>query len=667
MYDFFDFQFWLYFLYTYLAVGISIVLPGYFLLSKYSFKSPLVRMVIAVSVGLVIWTLQAYVFGYLGIRFATYVYVGLVLLFTVINNRKVWSGFTRLIGELKRFDRVALSLIIVGSLVQVFPLFGSGIRYEDGIRFFHVNATDGVLHLGYIQSMVKSFPPIEPGISAPLVNYHYWSDLAISELVRIWKLPTVHLFFQYIPPFIAIVTGFAVYLLAKVWSGSKNVSRWALFLLFFAGDAAYFIIIVLHQYLTFRSPALDNGALQFLNMPHVFAKMIFITALIPIHTYFKTTEKKWGLLSILLVATLVGYKVYFGIFVAIGLSFYLLYRFVQTLRQWRRKSSVDAKSFIFEVGLLCSFALISAFIYFPPNKSSGGLVLAPLAWSRIFFGVGSFNFDGFILKRDIYYESKNYVMGVVFDVIIYSATLIAVYGTRIIGFFSVVSAYRKIGLKMIIFLVPGILIFTTLGLFTLQTSGLYNVYNFFAVSAVILSLFTAFMLADIQKKKNIFATVFLILFILFTIPRSLYEIYNFYSLYVKADQSAKTVSNKELEGLMYVRENADDGSIIQTHPNNAWDHDAPYAIYFTDTTSYLTGAGLLRTHNQPVDEKAEILTDIFDTDSPDVFADFLITNNIDYVILQNTENQKLKFNPNAEPMNVVFENEAVTIIEPMKE
>lgn len=663
MYSFLDYQFWLYFLYTYCAIGVSIFLPGYLVVSRFfPIKSKILLAILAIVAGWVAWAMQGYIFGYAGVRSFTYLYMGVSVLLTIVQWRFLKEDIRALVQEVKTFDRLALILIVLGVIVQVYPVFGSGMKYEDGIRFFHVNGTDGVLQLGYIQSMIRTFPPLEPGISASLVNYHYWSNLAISELARIWNIPVIHLFFQYIPPLIAGITAVALYFVIQTFGGSKNAVRWGLFLLFLSGDAAYFIILLLHQFLSFRSPALDNGALQFLNMPHVFAKMIFITSLIPLYYFFKTKEKKWGLFAIILLGSLVGFKVYFGIFAAIGLTTVVGYQIVRSLATIKHTARHTATM----VGSLGIFAVISALIYFPPNKSSGGLLFAPLEWPRIFFGVGSFDYDGFFLRRDIYYETGQYFFGILFDGIIIGATLIAIYGTRLLGFWPNHTLYRRIGREMSIFLISGVIIFTILGLFTLQTSGSYNVYNFFAVASIILFIFSAFIVEYIQKKKTVVGIVFVSIFVLLTIPRSVFEIYNSTTLYINSQKSAKTISSQELEALFYLRENSPAGSIIQTHPNNAWDQDAPYTVFFTDTTSYLTGAGLLRTHNQPVEEKIKILKKAFASQSPAEFIGFMNKNAIDYIILQKKDDQKLNFPLTSREFRVIFENDAVIILTAIK-
>src|SRR5258708_450085 len=136
----------------------------------------------------------------------------------------------------------------------------------------------------------------------------------MAELVRIWHIPISHLFFQFMPLFVSFLTGLAFYLLIRVWKGTRQTGLWALFMLYFSGDSAYLFMLTLHHRFGFQTPAIDNGITQFLNIPHTFAKLVFLTGLIPFSFWLKTKQKKWLALTVVFFATLAGFKIYFGMF-----------------------------------------------------------------------------------------------------------------------------------------------------------------------------------------------------------------------------------------------------------------------------------------------------------------------------------------------------------------
>ncbi len=667
MYSFFDIHFWYYFLYFIGAFILSIIIPGYILQRYVPIKSFSIQLLISCSVGIGMWALQGYVFGYLGFRFLTYVYLVVFLILFLKQKKEFTLKLSKLKKDLQKIDKIALLIIIFGVILQTFPTFASGMLYVDGVRFFHVNATDGILHLGYIQSMAQSFPPQEPGINSPLVNYHYWSDLVIAEFARIWHLPVMHLFFQYFVPVISLTTGLSVYALMRTWGGSKNVARWALFLLFFSGDATYLLMYILHQQIAFNAPSIDNGILQFMNMPHAMAKMVFISALIPLYEWIKTKDIRYGVLSVGILSVLVGFKVYYGIFAAIGLVCMGAYLIFESIFHTYKKTGV-LQGFIlglwqqkYMILLLIVFGVIGVIIYFPANKASGGLFYSPLEWPKLFLGAGALNFEDWWLRRQVYEQAHNLTAVVFYDSIAIVITLIAVYGTRLLGLLPSKELARKLGPEMLSFFIPTVLIFNILGLYTLQKSGLFNVYNFFVVSSIILSFFASFWLSRIQKIK-IFGAIFCLIFILLTIPRIYYEGRELFIQYTAEQKTSDIVPNSELEVFEYLKQNTNKNSIVQTHIKNPWDQVTPYSVFFTDRNSYLTGTRLLETHNQPVKERKEQLETLFATQSSKDFSQLMTQLNIDYIIVKKSGDQALLFKIEKPFLQIEFENNEYIVV-----
>lgn len=672
MYSFLDIQFWLFFLLFFIAVFFSIYIPGYYWIKKISVKSLLIFHVLSFVLGFVIWAAQGYIFGYLNLRFLTYVYVVLFFFIAYRERENLIQIFKITISNLRRFDKVALIFITIGMIVQSYPVFMSGMLYTGGVRFFDVNATDGVLHLGYIQSMIQNFPPIEPGINSPLINYHYWSDLVLAELARVWKLPVMHLFFQYIPPLLSVVTGFVVYGLVRVWGGNKIVGWWALFLIYFSGDMAFSIMLLLHQKISFSTPAIDNGVSQLLNLPNASAKLIFITSLISMYIWVKEKSIKYGVLTLALFSVLVGFKVYFAIYVAIGLSLLLAFNLLKSLFSSGKVKGLlnraiysvsTSKSLI---GIFLLFLLISALIYFPPNKGSGGLFFAPLEWSKLFLSAEGLNLEGLLLQRESNIKSGNLLMSVFFNISIILISLISIYGTRLIGLIPEKNLYKHLGFDMIIFMIPGVVIFNILGFYTLQESGLYNVFNFFVVSTVVLTIFSAFVIGRIHEKGRVLLVLLLCLVVILTVPRSVSILYNFTSYYFIKPSSGKLVSNSELQVFRYIRDNTPRESIVQTHLRNSWDQESPYTVFFTQRNSFLTGTRLLETHNQPTNYQKSELEGLFDEPNSGKFAEKMVDLKINYVIIKKDNEQTPEFPIDKTFLKIIFENQDYFVIESTK-
>ena len=71
---------------------------------------------------------------------------------------------------------------------------------------------------------------------------------------------------------------------------------------------------------------------------------------------------------------------------------------------------------------------------------------------------------------------------------------------------------KFLGWEKVLFFIPGLFLFHFLGLYTLQTAGGLNVFNFFVVGTVVLSLFSSFILGQLSESKKIFIKVVYLLF-----------------------------------------------------------------------------------------------------------------------------------------------------------
>ena len=72
-------------------------------------------------------------------------------------------------------------LIILGTVFQGLIMFKSGILHDFGIGYWGPLARDGVWHEALVGQLLKSTPPVNPGLAGQLlVNYHYFYDLLLD-------------------------------------------------------------------------------------------------------------------------------------------------------------------------------------------------------------------------------------------------------------------------------------------------------------------------------------------------------------------------------------------------------------------------------------------------------------------------------------------------------
>lgn len=657
-----DYHFWFSGFLFFIAVFFSFYLPG-FLLVRFVDKSISVRNVLlSLCFGFVLWSMQGYILGYLNLRFITYIYMLCVFLLAISQRKIIHNNWINVIRKIKQNPSVSV-IIVIGMIVQTFFMFGSGLVFKDGMYFFGANGVDGIMHLSYINALKESIPPQEPGAYLlTLKNYHYWIDLNIAELSRVWKISELHIFLQWMPPFISIITGIATYMVMYTWTKSKYASLWALFFLYLAGDAAYLLMLPLHHTFGFHMPSIDNGITQFNNMPHAAAKMIFTSSLIPFYYWVKENDKKWGILTVVLFASLIGFKVYFGIFAAVGLVLVVMGK---SIRAWfinkKEKRNIisvfSQHSSYFLLSFL--FLFIAAVIYFPSNAGAGGLDWYPLEWPKIFLGPNNLDVKEWFLRIQVYESTGNTRNIILLNIFAIIVGLISIQGTRLIGLVPTKKLAKILGWEHLVFFIPGIILFHILGLSTLQRSGSFNVFNFFVVSGVIMSLFSAYLCYELLLKKKWFSRVFVLVILILTIPRAIYEVNTF--ILSMRNHSHMVIPLDELEALDYVQRNTPKKAIIQSHKNNALDKRTTYVSYYSNRATYLTGIDMISSHGQdihPFEKEMDMFFTIKDEQS---FIKRMKKNNISYLYLQKTPDQQLLFAPDSRNLIELFENKSVII------
>jgi hypothetical protein len=229
--------------------------------------------------------------------------------------------------------------------------------------------------LGIYPIDCSNFPPLEPGANGFVIeNYHYWSDLVLADLVRIWQLPVMHVFFHYIPIITSIIFMTLIVKIINVLRGSHVAAAIALFLFTLGSDASYIFTLLLHGNWTNQVASIDNGLAHYFNMPQVFARLIFVSAIFLLIEWWKKRTLSSGIISVILIGTLFGFKVYYGIYAVIGFCLVALFEVIKNLFfnktiQFRGLLPV-IKVTLQKSKLIFLLAIMSLAIYLPPNKAA---------------------------------------------------------------------------------------------------------------------------------------------------------------------------------------------------------------------------------------------------------------------------------------------------------
>lgn len=556
---FLDPIFWLQFLLFLFAVFTAFFIPGNLLVKKLNLK-PLPLTVLSISVGIVLWAWQGLIFGYANMRWLSYAYL-LLCFFLWIKDRGLKISNLKQRFKKNSIDQPTLLLLITGAILQTVIIFFNGTYIQDILYFCCGEGRDNSYHLELTNAIISRIPPYEQlmyGIEVK--NYHYWANIVIAELVRVFHLDLLKTLFQFMPLLVSFFLGLLGIVISQLLNLPKTFSRFLLFFLYFGGDFIYILQLLFTRTIDFSMGPIENGTSLLMNPPRAFAAIIFLAGLSLLIVWVKKKDFLTGFLAVFVLSSVIGFKVYVGIFTGAGLAslgVYYLYR-------------RDIKM----IAPLLLYVALSAIIFLPVNKSSGGL-----------FWAGFWRFENFIvhpklglvnleLARQIYASHNNWLRVYFNDLLYVALYIFGQFGTKIIGFFQTKKSFSSIPKEVHIVLIAGMTASFLLGGFFFQKTGLGNEFNFIVNIYIIGSIYSALAAWHLTNKlKNSAARgIFITLLIVLTLPRILFEEHKYLSYLATFD--GYKIGKSELSAMQYLREKTD-----------------PSALVFPYNTQYLTALG----------------------------------------------------------------------------
>lgn len=624
MIDFLDLSFWLYLFLFYVAVFFAFFVPGDLLLRKLKL-SPFRRVVIGTILGMVLWGWQGFVFGYINVRWFSYAYLIFLFLLWVRFNLKdnIFKNVNK--NKVRKIDFLLIGIIFLGVLVQLSSVWFTGILHKDGLYFCCSNIADSIFHIALTNQLVKQFPPFEPGMFGVVVqNYHYWGNLVSAELIRVFKLPLIATQYQYFTLFISLFLGLTAIIFGQIASLGKNYVRWLVFFLYFGGDLIFALVTFMRKELNFEMSSLEDGAKFLVNPPRAISIVIFFAALSLMALWIKKGNIYTGLLTVLLLGSLIGFKVYVGIFALLGILALLGYYLVKK----------DLRS----IALFSMVFIISAIIYFPVNKNAGGL-----------YFTGFYLFENFIvqpwmtlhrleLARRIYLEHKSYLRVIQYELIYIFVFIISVFGTKLLGFLQTRKSLSLLPKELNIFLIAGIMVSVIVGFFFQQKSGGVNTFNFLVSVFIIGSIYSALACSFFfEKIKNKAKFILIAIIILLTVPRVIYQTISSVQNIIK--QNYLTVDNHELEATKYIREKTEKNAVIMVNYEKfKLDAKSPYISFLADRPMFLSGlVHALSDHGIDFSDRKVAVDELLKSADSTRVARLLEQDKIDYLYLSPTD------------------------------
>jgi hypothetical protein len=644
MQTFLNQQFWLHFLYFWIAVFFSIYIPGSLVLKRLRLNG-FENHTLSLVIGIVLLSWQGMIFGYLQVRWLTYVYLTLtsiVWFWFFIKEKHIFN-----FPKIQRSTVLLIFLLSLGVLAQLTITWFAGIQFKDGVYYCCGDTRDNILHIAYVNQIVHNFPPIEPGLQGVTVkNYHYWGHITVAELVRVFHLPLVNTTMQYIPLLLSILYGCLGITFGRLLKLKQSFTLWLIFFLYFAGDSVYLTIFVLQKTLNFHTSIIAPATNFLVNYPMAFSLIVFLGGLNIFAVWSKERKTYIAILVALILGSVIGFKVNTAIASLCGLLVTAGYLCLK-------------KNFQLVIPSILA-VLLSLIIYAPVNLGTGGLFYSGFWRVENWVVQPIFNLSRYELAREVYRGHNNWPVALLYD-LLFTLFYFLSFGTILIGFIQLKKSVRVFPREIHIFLISGIFICSIIGLFFLQNPGGANSI-FFLITAYIIASFYAALTCSywLNIKKSRLYIILAISIIMLTIPESMQSVVrNIVSI---KNHIGYVINNEELRAFDYIQSETPKNSIVLVEPNTGLNYEAPYVGVYTDRPMFLSNVGNeLITHGIPFAPQALSVNIIFSSTDGAKVRNELIKNRIKYIYMGSNKN--LAFDNVSNILDLVFSNNTIKIYE----
>ena len=459
-------------------------------------------------------------------------------------------------------------LVATGSLVWSLTMVKSGLVYSYGMGFWGPNGHDGVWHLALAESLSRGsrWMPVFSG--EVLKNYHVGFDLVLVLLNKVTTIPIVNLYFQIIPPVLAVLIGVLVYKFVVLWRKSREEAFWATFFVYFGGSFGWMVTLLRSGEIGGESMFWAQQSVSTLiNPPFALSLVLLLSGLILL------LKKKNLLLVILCFGILVQIKAYAGILALGGLFIAGLYNL------WRGKGIRLLKVFLGSLTL-------SALLFLPINKDSGSLVVfKPFWFLETMMGLSDrLGWERFYSAMTNYTLGRVWVKAVPAYLVAFAIFWVGNLGTRIIKDLLIwkwLKNFRKQSF-LEVFIVSMILGGVVIPTFFLQEGTPWNTIQFFYYSLFFSGILAGVVLAGLAKKS--YVAPFLI--VLLTIPTTIGTLKHYLP-----SRPPAMVSKDELAALNFLAKQP--AGVVLTYPFDALvakeaEANPPRPLSLYESTAYVS-------------------------------------------------------------------------------
>ncbi len=464
-------------------------------------------------------------------------------------------------------------MILFGSFIWSLTMVKSGLIYSYGIGFWGPNGHDGIWHLSLITGLARGSFGMPIFAGELIKNYHIGFDLLVAVLHLISDLPVSFLYFQILPPLLALGVGWSVMGFLKAWKKDDRAIRWGLFFTYFGGSFGWLVSLIRNGQTGGESMFWSQQSIStLLNPPFALSLIIVFFSLTSLLKYQRHPTKTAWLISVILFGFLLEIKVYAGILALGSLLVISVYEFLTEKK----------------TGLLRIFLgslVISLIIFLPFNRNSQSLIVLRPGWFLETMLIYSDRFywprlyHTIVDSRQLHNWPKS-LLGYFLALFIF---LIGNLGTRVLALIAVIKNRKPdiVSLFIYSFIFGGLL----LPMLFLQKGTPWNTIQFFYYSQIFLGILAALFISGLFGRLNhhkYFRYAIWLLIIIVTIPTTLDTLDHYLP-----SRPPAMISKDELQAL---------NKLASLPPGNVFTYpiqpDAyyppPRPLYYYDSTAYVS-------------------------------------------------------------------------------
>ncbi len=371
----------------------------------------------------------------------------------------------------------------------------------------------------------------------------------------------------------SVLLGISAFALAEALYLGRRFTFWLTFFLYFSGDIIFLLPLITGHGINFSLTTLENAS-NLWKRPRFYALIVLLSGLTLFVYWLKKKDIYSGLIMGVVLGSIIGFKVYVGLFVLCGFAILGIIYFLN-----KKYSAIIPILLIF---------VVSGILYTLVNRDAGGLVFSGFWRFEDFVVQPSLGLSHLELARRSLFEQYDVIRASLYDVLFGFLYIFFSTGTLLMGLLQTRGSLQRIPKDFITLLVGGLLCTGISGFFFLQQTGGANSSQFLISIYIVGTIFAALSVSWwLNKFPRLIALTAAIVIILLTSARTVYATYR--QMERTITREGLLIPNDILQAYIYFS-GTKQGSVIMVYDDT--NLDCLLITIFGNRPTYTCTAGL---------------------------------------------------------------------------